>query len=148
MSGADRAHNFWHCPVAQRVVAEMDSELTAAAALTGRQHTPLVTTDVWLARPPVGVLPWLWRLSCMVAIAAMDMGRRMACKLQMGRVQHSSAAIGEKAGRAAMARLWALFAEAASGRRLPSGQVLQEAQPFLSWDDAVGVWVPKRATGA
>ena len=148
VSGADRAHNFWHCPVAQRVVAEMDSELTAAAALTGRQHTPLVTTDVWLARPPGGVLPWLWRLSCMVAIAAMDMGRRMACKLQMGRVQHSSAAIGEKAGRAAMARLWALFAEAASGRRLPSGQVLQEAQPFLSWDDAVGVWVPKRATGA
>ena len=83
----------------------------------------------------------------MTAIAAMDMGRGMAYKLQMGRVQLSGAAIGEKAGRAAMARLWDLFAEAASGRRLPSGSVFQEAQPFLSWDAAVGAWVPRRATG-
>ena len=145
VSGAGRAHTFWQCPVAQRVVVEMDSELTAAAALQGRQHSPIVMADVWLARPPGGVLPWLWRLSCMVAIAAMDTGRRRAYKLQLEEVQHSGAATVEKAGQAALAKLWALFAEAASGRRLPSGQAPQVAQPFLRWDATVGVWVPTRA---
>jgi hypothetical protein len=141
---ADRAHHFWQCPVAQRVVAEVDLELTAFAAGRDRQHSPIATADLWLAQPPAGVRPWLWRLVCLVAVAAMDMGRSFACRLKM-EAKHSGAVIVGKAGRAAMARMWDLLAEAASGRRLPLGQVPQGAQPFLFWDAAKEVWVPTRA---
>ena len=101
--------------------------------------------DVWLARPPRGVQPWIWRLVCLAAIAAMDMGRARACQLQLGQAQHSGAEIVRKAGQAAMARLWELLAEAASGRKLPAGRTPQAAQPFIHWDAAKEIWMPKRA---
>ena len=147
VSNADRAHHFWHCPVAQRVVVEVDSELIAFEARRGRQYIPIAMADVWLARPPRGVQLWIWRLVCLAAIAAMDMGRARACQLQLGEPQHSSAEIVRKAGQAAMARLWELLAEAASGRKLPAGRTPQAAQPFIHWDAAEEIWMPKRAAG-
>ena len=52
---ADRAHHFWQCPVAQRVVEEVDLELTAFSAGRDSYHSPIATADLWLAQPPSGV---------------------------------------------------------------------------------------------
>ena len=140
-----RDHHFWHCPVAQRVIEAVASELTAFAARHARPHGAVVTADVWLVRPQAGVLPWIWQLVCLVAIAAMESGRRTVKRLQLGESPPSGSAIILKAGRRAVARMWVLLAEAASGGKLPAGRPGQGPQPFLHYDGSAGLWVPRRA---
>ena len=93
-------------------------------------------------KQPAGVRPWLWQLVCMAAIAAMELGRRQVSRLQLGDSHHSSAAIISRAGNSAVARMWDLLAEAASGHKLPSKQAERRPQPFLRFDTTGGHWVP------
>ena len=143
-SSADREHHYWRCQLAQRMVTAMDDELMAFAARHGRVHTPLTAAEVWLCRPPVGVLPWLWQLVCMAAIAAMEFGRRGAARLQLSEPPTSAEAALIIMGRSAEARLWELLAEAASGHKLPTQQSGQQ-QPFLQFDSEKKAWRPRRA---
>ena len=97
-------------------------------------HITLKATDIWLGKQPAGVRPWLWQLVCMAAIAAMELWRRQVSRLQLGDSHHSSAAIISRAGNSAVARMWDLLAEAASGHKLPLKQTERRPQPSLRFD--------------
>lgn len=115
VSNAGRAHHFWQCPVAQRVIAAVDTELARFANQQAVHHITLKATDIWLGKHPAGVRPWLWLLVCMATIAAMESGRRQVSRLQLGDSHHSSAAIISRAGNSAVARMWDLLAERQQG---------------------------------
>ena len=139
---ADREHHYWGCQLARRVVAALDAEVAAFASHYGRVHTPLTAADVWLCRAPVGVLPWLWQLVCMAAIAAMDFGRRGAARLRLAVPSTSDGDAVVIMGRSVVARLWELLAEAASGHKLPTQQG-GHRQPFLRFHGEGGFWLPR-----
>ena len=146
-NNSDRVHHFWVCPIAQRVVEEVDAELFVFDSNSGREHTPLVRADIWLARPQRGVRLWLWRLVSLIAIAAIDSGRTRASRLQLTREHDDSTVILDKASRSAVARFWSLLAEAATGQTLPISGYPQEIQPFLLWNISREVWMPHKASG-
>ena len=118
------------------MTAVVDTELARFANQQAGHHITLEATDIWLGKHPAGVRPWLWQLVCMATIAAMELGRRQMSRLQLGDSHHSSAAIISRAGNSAVARMWNLLAEAASGHNLPFKQAERRPQPFLRFDTA------------
>ena len=142
VSNAGRAHHFWQCPIAQQVVAVVDTELARFANQQAGQHITLKATDIWLGKHPAGVRPWLWQLVCMATIAAMESGRRQMSSLRLGDSHHSSAAIISRMGNSAVAGMWVLLADAASGHKLPSEQADRRPEPFLRFDTTSEHWVP------
>jgi hypothetical protein len=81
----DRQHHFWTCPVAQAVVDVLQHQLGGwfPSALQP-QHVLCM-----LCPAPVGVATTrvlhkgVWRVVCLAAINAMDMGRKAAMKIQV-----------------------------------------------------------------
>ncbi len=111
----DRSHVFWQCPMAQAVVLELRTHLStwrqrrAVAGPLGpglgpagapAALPPLQPSNLWLARPPRGVLARPWRLACLCAIDAMDYARRTTCATR-GAISATSI------GRRAVAYMWA-----------------------------------------
>lgn len=74
-----RAHHFRDCPVAAAVLAELQ------AAVPG-----LRASSVWLMLTPPGLHAGLWRIVCVAAVNAMDVGRREACKRQAQRSEEDA----------------------------------------------------------
>jgi hypothetical protein len=125
-----RPHHFWVCPVAAAVVRDIQRrQLDAFAVTANRPIQQLSALNIWLAKVPVGVLPWVWLMVCLAAIASMDHGRAaMAAQARAAIVPGS--VIVQRAGNSSVARFWSLLEEAAVSRKLPvpcAGTV----QPFF-----------------
>jgi exonuclease III len=128
----DRLHHFWACPVAQAVVGAIG----AAVAAAGRpQPEQLSRAHIWLARPPAGVRPSVWRVVCLAAVAAMDSGRRHLARWLLAPAQQPAGTpLHEAAARAAVARFWCLLADFAALRAYPRSfpASLPAGHPFLA----------------
>lgn len=71
-----RSHNFWSCPVAMAVTAEILRSLPSPATLT--------CAHVWLLRPPSSsVHAGVWGVVAAAAIAAMSFGRKNLIRLHL-----------------------------------------------------------------
>jgi hypothetical protein len=75
-----RLHHFWECPVAQAVVAAVQRQLPPAWC-----SEPLTAHHVLCMHPPAGgagttLHAGVWRVVCLAAVCAMDVGRRAACR--------------------------------------------------------------------
>ena len=117
----DRLHHFWSCPVATAVVDIVRSRLPPSLP-------PLRPTHIWLARPPEGsgVLADVWDVVCVAAVAAMDLGRRMATRGQLSSAEASvvvsPGAAEDLAARAAAAAgtwFWAALQDMCSAGAVP-----------------------------
>ena len=73
----DRRHHFWDCPIATGVLD------TIAAQLSPPQ-LPLTPANIWLGRAPPGLHAGVWDVVCLLAVAAMDKGRRLATQRLLG----------------------------------------------------------------
>ncbi len=105
-ASAVRSHCFWGCPVAQAVMAEV---------MRGLPHPspPLYGADIWLLRVPLStpLHPGIWALVCMVAIHAMEKGRRCLWRtvFRQRAAGADLAAAVQQASRTAAARFWCLL---------------------------------------
>ena len=125
-----RVHHFWHCPVAQGVLGVLQRQLASHCSQrpgTGPAPT-LAMAHVWMAvvPPNCGVLPWAWRLVCVMAVAAMEYGR---AALSAQGQQGTQAVVPTK--RRVVARFWDLLTEACALGMLPAGDTQHVTQPCL-----------------
>jgi hypothetical protein len=80
----DRRHHFWECSVARSVVDVLRQQLVG-----GWCRVPLQPHHVLCMERPKGVSDALtlhkgvWRVVCLAAINAMDLGRRAACQISV-----------------------------------------------------------------
>ena len=78
-----RLHHFWECPVAEAVVAAIQQQLPPAWCVS-----PLLPHHVLFMHRPAGASPattvhlGVWRVVCLAAVNAMDVGRRAAASQQ------------------------------------------------------------------
>jgi hypothetical protein len=90
--GGGRRHHFWDCPVARAVVATMERQLPGwFDASLQPQHVLCMKCPV--AVGVVGARPLhkgVWRVVCLAAINAMDLGRREACKVSIEQQQQAA----------------------------------------------------------
>ena len=116
-ASALRSHCFWGCPVAQAVMAEV---------MRGLPHPspPICGADIWLLRvpPSLSLHPGIWAFVCMVAIHAMERGRRCLWRTVLG--QHPAAgadlaAAVQQASRAAAAWFWCLLQDFVDLQQVP-----------------------------
>jgi hypothetical protein len=97
-----RRHHFWDCPVAQSVVRVLQQQL-----LGGWCRGALLPHHVLCMEAPKGcsdahtLHKGVWRIVCLAAVNAMDLGRRAACQVNV-QEKHDSVAVAE-AQRAAAA---------------------------------------------
>ena len=79
----DRLHHFWQCPVARAVVNVIQQQLPAAWCAQ-----PLLPPNILFMHRPAGATPattvhtGVWRVVCLAAVCAMDVGRRAAARHQ------------------------------------------------------------------
>jgi hypothetical protein len=79
-----RRHHFWSCPVAQSVVQVVQQQLAA-----GWCRGVLQPHHVLCMEPTQGVATQftlhkgVWRVACLAAVNAMDLGRRAACQISV-----------------------------------------------------------------
>ena len=104
---ADRRHHYWACPVAQAVASTIG---TAAGA-------DLTATNIWLARPPLGVHGGVWDVVCLAAVAAMDHGRRRMYAMSQRPPSQTSPRL--VASSSAVAHFWRLLSDFVSLRSAP-----------------------------
>ena len=79
-----RAHYFWECPVAKAVVREMRAAVPATVEVT--------CANLWLLQPPnETVLAEVWAFVCMIALEAMDWGRRCMWAMLMKEREQNAA---------------------------------------------------------
>jgi hypothetical protein len=79
------AHILWQCPVAQAVLAAVQTELQARRQRQHQRQPPAVAAekpqlqaaDIRLARPQAGVFSGVWRLVCLIVVYACDPARRL-----------------------------------------------------------------------
>ena len=138
-----RAHHWWECPVAVSTRLEIQRQLTAFAMLKNEPVQQLTAVSVWLAEVPRNVWPWIWRVVCLSAIAAMDHGRAaMAAQILSASVSRRMAV--HTASNSSVTRFWALLEEAAAARRLPAPPAATIVQPFFRFRN--GEWTVNRIT--
>lgn len=81
-----RVHHYWDCPVAVAVMESVLSELPAAWCTRPVGRPPLTMRHVWLMQRPAGPKKLhcgVWRVVCLAALNAMDVGRKHATKLSI-----------------------------------------------------------------
>jgi exonuclease III len=140
-----REHHFWACPVAERVVTELQRQLGFAAA-------PLERGNIWLLSPPLGVHPGVWQVVALCALHAMWRGRRVLSAgrgAPLGGEPSSGLAAAGLVGRASaagVAHFWDMLAEFCSlGREPPAWRRFLGAQhPFLRYPARAGTLQPVR----
>ena len=88
-----RLHHFWECPVARAVVAAVQQQLPPAWCVS-----PLLPHHVLFMHRPAGASPattvhrGVWRVVCLAAVNAMDVGRRAAASQQRAAAAEAAAA--------------------------------------------------------
>jgi hypothetical protein len=88
-------HHYWSCPIAQAVVQTIVDNLPAAWCHRTPSTPHLTMQHVWLMQPPRGtkrVLTCVWRVVCLAAFCAMDVGRRATNRQHVLDRQHALAA--------------------------------------------------------
>ena len=157
-----RLHHYWDCPIAQGVRDTISAQL-------GPSQGPLTQAHIWLARTPPGLHPGVWDVVCLLAVAAMDKGRRHATRLilpsgtsaaqqrahgtaaaaaasQSSSGSSSGATAGPAHAAAAAARasawLWDQLEEVCSLGLLPSSwqTAVDPSHPFITWRAAEQRW--------
>jgi exonuclease III len=119
-----RLHHFWECPVARAVVAAVQQQLPHAWCVS-----PLSPHHVLFMHRPPGASPattvhrGVWRVVCLAAVNAMDVGRRAAA----GQQWEARAAAAEAAAAAGQPQPAAAGGAAAHQRRLAAGPPLSRA---------------------
>ena len=89
---AGRHHHFWDCPVAQSVVEVLQQQLVGDWCVS-----PLRPYQLMFMELPRGVSTvctlhkGVWRVVCLAAINAMDLGRRAACQISVQQKQQRAA---------------------------------------------------------
>ena len=89
---AGRHHHFWDCPVAQSVVEVLQQQLVGGWCVS-----PLRPDQLMFMELPSGVSTactlhkGVWRVVCLAAINAMDLGRRAACQISVQQKQQRAA---------------------------------------------------------
>ncbi len=73
MQDGDRRHWFWDCKMA---LALRESMGLAMGALPEGALSVFPRTDLWLVRPPAGLVQPVWDVVCLAALSAMDLGRQ------------------------------------------------------------------------
>jgi hypothetical protein len=149
-----REHHYWHCCVAQAVVQELRLQLPpplpgVAQGLALGGAADLLCEHVWLMRPPralVSVHRGVWRVVCLAALHAMDMGRRRLYAIQIAAEQGDggpTAALPVErqlsvVSRAAVAHFWGLLADFVAVDAAPPQWLAQigPSHPFLCVDVA------------
>jgi hypothetical protein len=129
--GPDVGHHFWDCPVAREVRLELEVQLRARGMLGAGER--LSCAAVWLGvKPHAELVQWVWDMVCVAAIYAMEVGRSAAWSVSQ-RLE-VPVLVGEVAGRAAKAALWAALADFAATARVPrAAQSVQlTRQPFVA----------------
>jgi hypothetical protein len=106
---ATRAHAFWECPVAQAVLRDLRLGLPAGVQL--RRH------HVWLCIPPCpGIRVSVWRVVCIAALSAINVGRGVLWTQHHAGRQDAVA----RASRSAAADLWQRLHDIVTGFSLSS----------------------------
>ena len=67
-------HAFWDCPVAQEVRRILEHPLRVCGAITATYQ--LSRSEVWLSIRPGRVAQWVWDTVTLIAVYAIDQGRR------------------------------------------------------------------------
>jgi len=70
----DLRHAFWECPVAQEIRLLLERPLWACGLLPGGVRLP--RWSLWLIKRPGPIAAWVWDIMALVAIYAMEEGRR------------------------------------------------------------------------
>ena len=111
---------------------------------------------MWLMRTERGVTRGVWRLVCLVALSAMDYGRRLAARriLEGQRsvrpgpqlaLQVRTAGSSPLDQRAAVARFWGILSEfCASGEAPEQWQHSAAEGPFISFSNQLQQWAVVR----
>ena len=103
-----RAHPFWCCPVAQRVLG----------ALAAQAGDPPTRPQLWLARAPPGLQQPVWDVVCLAALTAMEFGRQRLWSLARGQLEAETV---ERVGDEAVAFLWGKLAGFVALGQAPRG---------------------------
>jgi hypothetical protein len=98
-----RRHHFWGCPVAKAVVGELQRHLVGwFPGLLQPQHVLFMVCPQALGVGGARALhKGVWRVVCLAAVNAMDMGRRAAYKLRVDERQQQEAAAAAAAQQSA-----------------------------------------------
>ncbi len=134
---AGRRHHFWDCPVASSVVEVLQQQLSG-----GWCCGALRPYHVLFMERPRGVSTactlhkGVWRVVCLAAVNAMDLGRRAACQLSVQqKEQHAATAAAHRAAAAprGQLRITDLFQPAplTSSQQQHQQQVRQRQQLLL-----------------
>jgi len=135
----DLKHAFWTCEVAQEIRTLLEGPLAACGSLQSEGRLSCVS--VWIAQTPEKVAQWVWDVMVLVAIHAMNQGRK-----ELARGDTSTCNTNDKARRVqnacvrAKRAFWQGLGRAAQymtlnkerSRQLDvSGTALQGRLPFL-----------------
>jgi len=102
---------------------------------------------VWLMRTQRGVTRGVWRLVCLVALSAMDYGRRLAARriLEGQRSVQPGPQLALQVQRAAVARFWGILSEfCALGGTPEQWQHSAAEGPFISFSNQSQQWAVVR----
>jgi hypothetical protein len=125
-----RSHAFWHCPVAQAVVEQLQHSI----------QQPVQRHHLWLVcSPTTRVQPMVWQIACLAALSAMDSGRRALWRGYIAAGGRGVAPLGNGTQQVhtaidyAVASVWLLLANFASRPQIPSGwDAVDSSHPFIS----------------
>ena len=126
-AGTPRLHHFWFCPVAQAVIAQLETQLGAG----------VTRAQVWLVQAPPGVQSCVWDVVVLAAITAMEVGRRfMAAALKRvaagGPPLMPGSGLLDRAIRRGVVEFWALLRGfAALGLPQKGWDAVGPRHPFL-----------------
>ena len=136
----DRRHHYWECPIAKGV-------LGAVAAQLPPSQPPLLPSHLWLAQAPPAIHAGVWDMVCLLAVAAMDKGRRQATRTMLNAASPiGGAELATAAARRAAAWFWQTLEEVCSLGRIPATwqSEVDPAHPFITWQAADQRWSARR----
>lgn len=119
---------------------------------------PLLPSHIWLAQAPAGsgVADAVWDVVCLAAVAAMDLGRRMAVRMQLSAAEASivaeagaAAGLAARASSAAVTWFWAALHDMCCAGAVPEAwrDLPGTARPFFVVDPGDDSWaVPPLST--
>jgi len=132
----DRRHHYWECPIARGV-------LDAVAAQLPPSQPPLLPSQIWLVQAPPAIHAGVWDLVCLLAVAAMDKGRRQATRLMLNAASPTGGAeLATAAARRAAAWFWQTLEEVCSLGHFPATwqSEVDPSHPFITWRAADQRW--------
>jgi hypothetical protein len=135
-----RSHHFWQCPVAEAVMHTISANLPATWCSRPATRPAVTKSHLWLMKPPPGpkrMHPGLWRVICLAALNAMDVGRKAANKFRMDHRQPTNVAAPPPADPQQQLITNALQPADPTAAQQQRQQVLQQRQQRLQHEAAL-----------